>query len=180
MQEVTNYNKIPSDLPQSLCANMCQCIIEEMLHELFILQRISNGLKKGNAENVSNKTVLSQNMKSSATQITERDKHNLVTFEKNCIFIEKTLQTLYEELVSKGVYEKFSEIVETLGKSKIEEKNLKEETMKMQAELKQLEYTLYQEERLYHTKIVECMADIGKIKDEIEVCLYLLFFLISL
>lgn len=175
MQEETNCTKTACDLPQGLCANICCCIVEEMLHELFILRKISNNVKKGNLDGSSKETLSGKNIKTPGSRITETMKHNLTTFEKNYDFIEKILQKLYEELGTNGSYENFDEGVEALHKSKTEENNLKEETLKMQTELMKLECTLYQEEKFYHTKIAECMANIGNIKDEIEVCFYMLF-----
>ncbi|XP_018579802.1 IQ domain-containing protein G-like [Anoplophora glabripennis] len=97
-----------------------------------------------------------------------RQGHHRKPWKVQTIKSLKTLNTAYEELTSKGTYKKLLEVVKKYNKSKLEEKHTKEETARLQTELKELECTLYDEEKFYHRRIAECMADIGKIKDEIE------------
>ncbi|KAJ8918296.1 hypothetical protein NQ315_014166, partial [Exocentrus adspersus] len=97
-----------------------------------------------------------------------RVKSDEATFERNFDFIERTLKTAHDELGSNGNYDSFLEVVKALQKAKEERDCIKQELKEKRGDLKKLEYTLYEEENLYHKKIAETMSDIGKIKDEIE------------
>lgn len=157
MQELKADNASVFYLPQNLRISVYQCILEETLDQLCILKSLRKDVNIRK-----NKLVKPENIGS-----IERD---LAKFEKKFNFIEHTLHTTYEELASNGTYEKLSEVVREYNKSKVEDMQTKEETARLQTELKELECILYEEEKFYHRRIAEVMADIGKIKDDIEVC----------
>ncbi|KAJ8957613.1 hypothetical protein NQ314_006516 [Rhamnusium bicolor] len=153
-------------LPPNLCLEICISGFEEVLEQLTILSKMYSWPDLDQI-NVTYKTV-KERFSESAVQTTERQMNNVLIFKNKCAFITAVFKTAVEELRENGSYNELLNIINVFKMTKYDEEKLKEDTLRKQAELKKFQNIFQEDTQFYHRKIEECMADTGKIKDEIE------------
>ncbi|KAH1001797.1 dynein regulatory complex protein 9 [Dendroctonus ponderosae] len=147
-----------------------QSILSESLDKLAILRHI-NGWSTTDQTVVEYRTVEEQ-----ATAIKNddvlpadsKDSVDLRDFQRDCSFIESTIQKTYEEILQGGSYNCLSKVTDIFRKLQSEEADLLRTTKAREQEYVELQDLFYEERLVFKGQTAEIMAKIGNLKDEIE------------
>lgn len=94
---------------------------------------------------------------------------DLRDFQRDCSFIESTIQRTYEEILQNGSYNCLSNLTDIFRRLQAEEADLLKTTKTREEEYIKLQDLFYEERRVFKRQTSEIMAEIGNLKDEIEV-----------
>ncbi|XP_056632763.1 dynein regulatory complex protein 9-like [Diorhabda sublineata] len=149
-----------TQLPKKFSLELIISVIQEIVDQLIILSTV-NRWPDG--------IIYDFQYKSVKERFGEENRSQLNSLrEENFNYITAIVTKLLEELKVEKSFEKFSYIIKVLKKLKTDEEDLLKETKHKENEVRILKKFIVNEQIVYIDKIMECMADIGVIKDQIE------------
>ncbi|XP_076254883.1 dynein regulatory complex protein 9-like [Rhynchophorus ferrugineus] len=158
------------EISKKLSKELILCVLGENLDKLSILKNIY-GWSENEQTVVQYKTIVERysDLAEDSGVLTEsKEKIDLVDFQKDCSFIEATLQKSFDEIRSSGTYNQLTKLTQIFKTTQNDEKSFLEDTKTKEKEFIMLQEQYLMEQKQFITKIGDTMKKIGILKDELE------------